>query len=92
MGVGPHLVPPEAGRRTGHSPRFSEILITISFSESAEQRHKVDVVVISFGVAMQHRPFPFGEGIRGMRPNDDPPRRTQQAMIREQNVGNILLR
>ena len=49
------------GKPSKHSPRFSEILKTISFSESAEQRYKVDVVVMKFSKEMQYRSFPLGE-------------------------------
>ena len=49
------------GKPSKHSPRFSEILKTLSFSESAEQRYKVDVVVMKFSKEMQYRSFPVGE-------------------------------
>jgi hypothetical protein len=38
-----------------------------------EWRFEVEVVVILFGFAMQHRPFSEGEGIRGMRPKTPHP-------------------
>ena len=62
--VGPQLIPSEAGRGTAHSPCFSGRLITISVSESAEQRYKVDVVVMKFSKEMQYRSFPL-EGRKG---------------------------
>ena len=58
---GPHLIPPEAGRGTTHSPRFSKSLITIGFLANAEHRYTKDVVVIKFGFAMEHRLLSFGE-------------------------------
>jgi hypothetical protein len=62
----PFREPPKEGLST-HRPRFLEMLITIGNSESAEYRYEDDVVVMKFRFLMQHRPFPFGEGIRGMR-------------------------
>ena len=44
-------------RGTKHSPRLSELLITIWDSENVEQRYKDDVVVMEVGFAMQYRPF-----------------------------------
>jgi hypothetical protein len=44
-----------------------KILITIGLFENVDQRYWVDVVVIKFRIMLQHRPFSEGEGIRGMR-------------------------
>jgi hypothetical protein len=52
-------------RPSEHSPRFSEILITIGNFENGGQRYKDDVVVMKFGFAMEHRSFSFGEGDGG---------------------------
>ena len=65
---GPSPDPDVASGPPTHSPRFSKMLIIISWLGNDEQRYKVDVVVIWFELVMQHRPFSFGEGIRGMRP------------------------
>jgi hypothetical protein len=55
-----------------HSPYYSEMPIIVGNSENVGQRYNADVVVMKFGLAMQHRPFSFGEGIRGMRPSSGP--------------------
>jgi hypothetical protein len=47
-------------RPSRHSPGFSEMPIVIAFSENAEYRYEVDVVVIQLGFVMQHRSLSFG--------------------------------
>ena len=49
-----------------HSPRFSESIILMMLFASGEQRYDIDVVVISFGLAMQHRSFALIKGLKEM--------------------------
>jgi hypothetical protein len=49
-------------RGTAHSPRLKEIHFIIGVVENAGLYSIADVVVIKFGIVMQHRPSPFGEG------------------------------
>ena len=69
----PDLLPRR--RPSEHSPRFSEMPITIGLFENDEQRYKVDVVDVEIGFVMQHRLLSpeLVEGWRGgrvVRPDD----------------------
>ncbi len=52
-------------RGTRHSPCFSETPMIIGLFENDEQGYKEEVVDMKSGLAMQHRPFYFGEGKEG---------------------------
>ena len=59
---------PTSSKRGGHLStaldfrRCSHIVIIFA---NDEWRYKDDVVVMKFGLVMQHRPFSFGEGKEG---------------------------
>ena len=59
-------IPPMAGP-SAHKPRFSRARMINTVFEIVEWKTEEDVVVMEFGFALKHRPFSFGEGIRGMR-------------------------
>jgi hypothetical protein len=48
-------------RPSEHSPHFSEILIMVWVFEIDERSYSDDVVVMKFGLVMQHRLLSLGE-------------------------------
>ena len=67
LSKGPHLTSPK--ERNNTQPLLLEVFEIIRDFENVEQRYEDDVVVMKFGFAMQHRPFPFGEGNEGQTIN-----------------------